>query len=245
MLNWWLWTPLLPLLTGERDVLAPTLPGHLGGPTLSKPSPPYIKPLVDFLEAELDAAGFDRVDVVGNSLGGWCALELARRGRARRVVAIAPVGMHTQQQGLRWVSQFDRGRDLARRTSWISAIVMASPAVRRKALALLTADGGLLPAMLVRELVLSIADCDLPDFFAALLASGAQVPMIEAAEEIDVPVLVVWANGDRLVSGDQIDRYLAALPNAQTVELDGLGHCPQLEDPQRVAAEVLRFGASG
>lgn len=100
----------------------------------------------------MDAAGFDRVDVVGNSMGGWCALELARRGRARSVVAIAPVGMHTNQQGLTWVSQFSRGRDLARRTSRISAMAMASPMLRCKALTLLTERGDRVPAALARAL---------------------------------------------------------------------------------------------
>lgn len=87
-MNWRAWTPVLPLLASGRDVLAPTLPGHLGGP---KPPPRArltLTSLADWAEVELDRAGFRCPDLTGNSLGALVALELARRGRARRVVAI-------------------------------------------------------------------------------------------------------------------------------------------------------------
>jgi pimeloyl-ACP methyl ester carboxylesterase len=45
------------------------------------------------VEDELDRLGLDAPAIAGNSLGGWLALELARRGRADRVVAIAPSGL--------------------------------------------------------------------------------------------------------------------------------------------------------
>jgi pimeloyl-ACP methyl ester carboxylesterase len=48
--------------------------------------------MVDALEAQLDREGIERAHIVGNSLGGWLALELARRGRAHTVVALAPGG---------------------------------------------------------------------------------------------------------------------------------------------------------
>jgi pimeloyl-ACP methyl ester carboxylesterase len=51
-----------------------------------------VNALVDAVERDLDAAGFDTAHVVGNSLGGWIAFDLATRGRARSVVALAPAG---------------------------------------------------------------------------------------------------------------------------------------------------------
>lgn len=48
--------------------------------------------LADGLERELDAAVRDRAHVAGCSLGGLLALELAQRGRAHSVVALAPAG---------------------------------------------------------------------------------------------------------------------------------------------------------
>ena len=51
-----------------------------------------VESLADAVESALDETGFENPHVVGNSLGGWLALELARRGRARTVTAVSPAG---------------------------------------------------------------------------------------------------------------------------------------------------------
>ena len=50
----------------------------------------------DHVERQLDALGWETAHVVGNSLGGWVAFELERRGRARTLTAIAPAGGWTR-----------------------------------------------------------------------------------------------------------------------------------------------------
>ena len=86
------WEPVAEDLEDSFEVLAPTLLGHFE----AEPFPPGvaagIDALADWLERELDAVGWDSAHIVGNSLGGWLALELAKRGRARSVVALAPAG---------------------------------------------------------------------------------------------------------------------------------------------------------
>ncbi len=51
-----------------------------------------VESLADAVEVALDETGFETPHVVGNSLGGWLGLELARRGRARTVTAVSPAG---------------------------------------------------------------------------------------------------------------------------------------------------------
>ena len=75
--------------TGRYEVFAPTMAGHNGGPAsgtwfLSSAV------LADHVERQLDELGWDTAHIVGNSLGGWVAFELERRGRARTVTGIAP-----------------------------------------------------------------------------------------------------------------------------------------------------------
>ena len=86
------WTPLLPALEQHHDVLAPTLLGHSGGPGYLAGSPATPAAMADALERDMDSAGFDQAHLVGNSLGGWLALELAVRGRALSTTALAPAG---------------------------------------------------------------------------------------------------------------------------------------------------------
>jgi pimeloyl-ACP methyl ester carboxylesterase len=88
-LSWSSWNPVLPILTRAHDVLALDLPGFGTAPPL-RDQTPTVAALADAIEAELERSGLDRVHVAGNSLGGWIALELARRGRATSAVALSP-----------------------------------------------------------------------------------------------------------------------------------------------------------
>ena len=85
-----MWELVRPRLERHHTLLTPGLPGHLGGPPLPREITPTT--LVEAVEQQLDAAGVDTAHVVGNSLGGYVALQLAARGRARTVTALAPAG---------------------------------------------------------------------------------------------------------------------------------------------------------
>ena len=89
---WHHWRPLLGALSARYEVIAPTLAGHDGGPPFPEGLPMSFAGAADSLELHLDELGVGTAHVVGNSLGGALALELAKRGRARSVVALAPAG---------------------------------------------------------------------------------------------------------------------------------------------------------
>src|SRR5581483_8960211 len=86
-----MWRRVIPLLSPHHDVIAPTALGHRGGAVPST-RPTTIQHVVDDTERLIDRLGFGRVHLAGNSLGGWVALELARRGRALSVCALSPAG---------------------------------------------------------------------------------------------------------------------------------------------------------
>ncbi|MGY2060888.1 alpha/beta fold hydrolase, partial [Nocardia gipuzkoensis] len=91
LLTWQSWGAVADELASDHEVLAPTLPGHWGGPPA--PRPVTIAALADFVESVLDESGWPTAHLVGNSLGAWLVLELAARGRARSVTAISPGGL--------------------------------------------------------------------------------------------------------------------------------------------------------
>ena len=83
---------MLPALARRYDVLALDLPGQGRSPALPAAVRPDVPALTDAIEGELDRQGMARPHVLGVSLGGRLGLELARRGRAASVVAVAPTG---------------------------------------------------------------------------------------------------------------------------------------------------------
>ena len=81
------WKSVAPLIadTGRYEVFAPTMAGHNGGAEARSSWVP--RSLADDVERRMDALGWDTAHIVGNSLGGWVAFELERRGRARTLPA--------------------------------------------------------------------------------------------------------------------------------------------------------------
>src|SRR3954451_14127869 len=111
--TWRGWNPMLPLLEERFDVLGVDLPGF----GYSAPFPPSVdstpEALADAVEDEMSLAGFDRAHIAGNSLGGWVALERARRGRAETVTALSPAGLqHARER--------DWGVGILRAIRWLA-----------------------------------------------------------------------------------------------------------------------------
>ena len=87
------WDPVLPGLVGEREVIAVDLPGY-GDSPLDRTRPGHTPgDLADSVAGLLDDLGLATAHLGGNSLGGWVALEMAKRGRARTVTAFSPAGL--------------------------------------------------------------------------------------------------------------------------------------------------------
>ena len=93
--TWRGWRPMLPLLEERFDVLAVDMLGHGHSEPLPGGVDSTPEALADAVEDEMGRAGFDSAHIAGNSLGGWVALELARRGRARTVTGISPRAFRT------------------------------------------------------------------------------------------------------------------------------------------------------
>ena len=127
-MSWRAWEPVLEPLGEYHRVVAPTLPGHRGGPAWDADGGPFtIDRLVDGVCEQLDAEGIDTAHVVGNSLGGWVALELVRRGRARSAVAISPAGGWRSGWDLRRLLWSFRVLRVIARPSSLAAVLAERP----------------------------------------------------------------------------------------------------------------------
>lgn len=239
METWRDWELVLPALERRHDVLALTLPGHAGGPPID--APVSGDALVDAVERVMDAAGFAIAHLVGSSLGGYVALALAARGRAASVVAFAPAGGWAHDDGASvelLCAQRELYAQLKMAAPHAEALV-ATKQGRRRVTQLLTTNFEHIPADLLAHQMLGIAGCTAArELIDSALSEGYTLD----AQQITCPVRIVWGTADRLLPWPAAaTRYRQALPQADWVLLDGIGHMPQLDVPLEAAQLILGF----
>jgi pimeloyl-ACP methyl ester carboxylesterase len=201
--SWRTWDLVRPYL---GDVLAPPLPGHLGGRALAGD--------FDFatdVERAMDEAGLETAHFVGNSLGGYLALLMAERGRARSVVAFAPAGGGDHQETLALQE---------------TGAVPLSRIVTRP-----------LPPQAEMNLAAAVRACDIAPMIANARVHGW--PLDPA--RIGCPVRIVWGTEDQLLPYPRSAASYRRSLHADWVEIEGVGHAPQLEIPLEAAQLILGF----
>src|SRR5438270_9806397 len=98
--RWQGWEPVFDRVAPERELIAVDLPGFGDSPAPPSGTPAGIDSITDLLVAFLDDLGLERPHVAGNSLGGWAALELAKRGRAASATALSPAGFQNALEAI-------------------------------------------------------------------------------------------------------------------------------------------------
>lgn len=227
--------------TGHYEVFAPTMAGHNGGPDagtwfLSS------EVLADHVERQLDELGWNTAHIVGNSLGGWVAFELERRGRARTVTGIAPAGGWTRWSPAKFevIAKFVAGMPAWALARLLGPRVLRLPLSRR--LATLPISGSP-DGVGERELVAIIDDVAHCPAYFQLLLKALQLPGLINLAQTAVPAHLVICAKDRVFPGPRSHRYFSAqLPaGSQITTLDGLGHIPMFEAPGRVTETITDF----
>jgi len=233
---------VLPALERHHDVLAVTLAGHAGGPPIEGEVDDAA--LADAVERAMDEAGFDVAHIAGNSLGGLVALQLAARGRARSVVALAPAGG--------WARGDESYRETLRlQASMLEALTVAAPHAeallatpegRRRATQYVATSWEHIPPELVAHQMLGAASARAA---LRLIHHALRAGWTLDAERITCPVRIVWGSADRLLPWPAAAARFRDdwLPHADWVELEGVGHCPQLDVPLETAQLILGLTA--
>jgi pimeloyl-ACP methyl ester carboxylesterase len=241
--TWRTWELVLPALERRHDVLALTLAGHAGGPAIEGEIDDAA--LADPVERAMDEAGFETAHMVGNSLGGSLSLQLASRGRARSVVALAPAGGWAQDDDSvkHTLGYFKTMEDLVKAAAPHAEAIVASPEGRRRATQDIVMNFEHIPAELLAHQMRGAAGCDAA---SALIDYAISEGWRLDAEEIACPVRVVWGTADRLLPWPSAAARFRDdwLPHADWVELEDIGHCPQLDVPQETAELILGFTAA-
>jgi alpha-beta hydrolase superfamily lysophospholipase len=243
--SWKVWQPVLPILSRSHDVLAPTLPGHLDGPPLELGAPVSIGAIADGVEQILDANGIATAHLVGNSLGGWLAIELGRRDRARSVVGLSPAGGWTSARDLRrvvWMLSSGRAMMGAGGRIGLNELIRR-PGFRRLAFRGVMEHGDRVTPSEAAEMLTAAAGCDAFPGFLTWVRTAGSLPSADVTQ--DYPIRIAWAEQDKTIP---FGRYglpmLAVLPGTEQVMLPGVGHVPMFDDPELIARTILEVTVS-
>jgi pimeloyl-ACP methyl ester carboxylesterase len=231
------WDPVMERLAAEREVVAIDLPGFGGSAPLPGDGALDAQQLTDAVASFLDELGWDRAHIAGNSLGGWVALELAKRGRARSVAAIGPAGFANSRERWFTVQSLGGTHRVAQLVYGAAPRLLATTAGRRLALSQTFGRPDLMTPEAAVATVRNFADS--PGVQPALEALRRD--RFSGGERIDVPVTMIWGDRERLLPRRerQAARSVRAVPGARLVWLRGCGHAPTWDDPSTVAKAVL------
>ncbi len=210
-----LWSDLQTHFPGA---LAPSLPGHPGGSAQAS-----VEGYVDWLiEQHVSDAGDDRAVLVGNSMGGAIAMIAALRA-PERVAALVLIGSGAKLRVHPDVfAQLERDFTAAART--LAQLQLAPDAPEARIARIVAAMERTGPAATIAD----FRACDAFD-------------VRERLGDIGAPTLVISGSEDRMTPPKYAQFLYEQIPGAVLESLEGAGHVPQLEQPERVARMLSAF----
>jgi pimeloyl-ACP methyl ester carboxylesterase len=218
-----MWLPFYERMAASVDFIAPEHPGF--GET---ESPEWLRGFDDLVlhyRDFADALELDRFHLIGFSLGGWIAADLAvfYPERIKSLTLICPAGLHRPGKPLTDLFAMPPER-------FVSTIFSGQEAQYVDYLP----DGTDLDEVvhLYGELTT----------FARLTWSPSHDPKLpRRLRALQVPALVVGAEDDRVVPNEHVDLWGELLPDARVVRIAGTAHLVIVQEPERTAAEIVSF----
>ncbi|MHB8438799.1 MAG: alpha/beta fold hydrolase [Acidimicrobiales bacterium] len=221
---------MLEQLADSRLVFAPMFPGF--GASEGLDAIDDIEDASFHLLDVLDRLGLSSVDLVGQSLGGWMAAELAVRWpeRVRRMVLVNAVGLHVDESPITEIF----GRDLGELAGELFADPEHPVAQIMRAMGALDAGLAEIPFDMVRPL-------------AQAQAATAKIgwnpylhdpKLRRRLERVSAPTLVVHGAKDGIVGRPHADAYVEGIPDATLLVVEDAAHLATLERPDELAKAI-------
>jgi pimeloyl-ACP methyl ester carboxylesterase len=219
------WTPFLERLAACRRVITPSLPGFAGalGHDRIDGHLEWISAALDLL----DAVGLAGGDLVGASVGGALAAEVAAMSPAsvKKLVLIAPFGLFDEREPV--TDPFAQAPGL------MPGMCCADPA---RVAALLEAPPGTEP------IEWQVSQVRAAEAAARLLWPTSDTGLAKRLHRIACPTLVLWGSRDAIVPASYAKRFADGIRGrTQVRSIEGAGHLADLDAPDAVADAVLSF----
>jgi pimeloyl-ACP methyl ester carboxylesterase len=175
----------------------------------------------------MDRLGLDRVDLVGASIGGWIAAEMASKApeRFKKLVLVAPVGVKTGP-----VDKLDIPDIFAMPQEKVNALLFHDPAKFQFD-----------PSNMSDE-QLTIVARNRETLALLVWEPWMHNPKLKhRLHRAKMPTLFLRGESDGLVTNDYLERYAALIPGARIETVAKAGHAVQAEQPDAFAAKVMGF----
>ncbi len=217
------WLPFMRTLTARFEVIAPEHPGFGESDT-----PDWLDTVHDLAYFDLDLLAeldLDRVHLVGLSLGGWVAAELAVRDTSRlaSLTLAGAAGLHVN--GVKQIDPFLRTDEQRIRDFFH--------------------DQARADEMIAQWLAPERADIAMKNRVTTAKLSwqphGHDPHLHKWLHRIDVPTLLVWGAEDKLFPPEYAQAYCELIPGSKAVVIPECGHLPHVEKPADFIAAVEDF----
>jgi pimeloyl-ACP methyl ester carboxylesterase len=216
------WLPFMDMLAERYDVIVPEHPGFGASET-----PEWLDTISDlsfFYMDFLEQLGLERVHLVGTSLGGWIAAEMATRScqRIKTLTLVAPAGIHVP--GVKRGDMFMWSpEEMAQNLFHNQEIAKAMPQ---------PADEAALTVVLKNRLTTAKLSWN-PRFHNPHLKKWLH--------RVDVPTLILWGDDDKLLPAEYGPAYRDLIPNSELEIIPECGHLPHVEKAREFTAKVASF----
>lgn len=230
------WKPIRPLLERDFTVITVDLPGH-GKSTYSKGQPMDPHSLALYVSEQMSAIGFETFHLVGNSLGGWVALELtsAFPEQVKSLTALAPAGLWLNPYNARYPGTALL-RFLARNTSKLAPTALHFESARRIGFSEVSP----------RWKQLSYETClDATNAMSGAIGyfpawDGMLMKRFDSSISDEIPVTIIFGDTDRTLPATTCQEKSLAPSHARWIIFPETGHAPMWDSPIDVVDEIKK-----
>ena len=224
------WMFNLDSLAEKHRVLALDLPGH--GQSVKTNVDPSLSGMATFVRKFLDVLSVSSLHVVGQSMGGAFAMQLASDSpetvRSLGLICSAGLGPDINSDYLRGFVEAQSQQEL------------------KLVLQQLFADESLVNLQLVNDLLnykrMDGVEATLKALSETLISAGEQTFLTDNIVASGIPVLVIWGKQDRIIPVSHAQNFSAAGGYCVEVEIfDSAGHMVQMEKAYEVNRSLLNF----
>jgi pimeloyl-ACP methyl ester carboxylesterase len=239
--QWQNWLENIPRLAQDRRVVAMDLPGFGCTPEPADDVDVTITQYGRWVNELCDKPGLDKIELIGNSMGGYIAAEVAIQfpERVKRLVLVSAAGISSAEVLHLPILTFGRiAAALATNSVTRYRHLAARPSTRHMSLALVARHPRLLKADLAYEGFFKGGGK--PGFDDALRAS-LDYDFRDRLDDVKVPTLIVWGEKDSIIPTRDADEFERLIEDSRKVVMEDAGHVPMAERPQAFNDVLVEF----